>query len=118
MSSIRKHGKTTFIDLREEHIKLQIAIKTEEEVEIKRGDIIGVKGLPFVTKKGELSVNCSAHSDIVILSPCMWMLPEYEALKDQETRYRNKCLDLISNSSSMEIVKKRAKIMSSLRRQL
>ena len=52
VSSIRKHGKTTFIDVREEHHKLQIAIRTDKELEIKRGDVVGIEGIPFVTKKG------------------------------------------------------------------
>ena len=46
------------------------------------------------------------------------MLPEYDTLKDRETRYRHKSLDLISNPESMDVLKKRAKILSSLRRQL
>jgi lysyl-tRNA synthetase class 2 len=57
ISSIRKHGKTTFIDIREEHFRLQIALKSAaEEVPYRRGDIIGAKGKAFITKKGELSL--------------------------------------------------------------
>jgi lysyl-tRNA synthetase class II len=44
ISNIRKHGKTTFIDIREHHLRIQLAIKTlkEEDVIIHRGDVIGV----------------------------------------------------------------------------
>jgi lysyl-tRNA synthetase class 2 len=46
------------------------------------------------------------------------MLPEYESLKDPEARFRNRPLDFITNKSSLEIVKKRAKAISTLRNQL
>ncbi len=46
------------------------------------------------------------------------MLPEYEALKDHEIRYRNKHIDLMTNSESVKLVKLRSKIISSLRKEL
>jgi lysyl-tRNA synthetase class 2 len=55
---------------------------------------------------------------MVLLAPCLWMLPEYENLKDPEARFRNKPLDLITNKEAMEVVEKRAKIISKLRREL
>jgi lysyl-tRNA synthetase class II len=44
--------------------------------------VIGVTGEPFVTKKGELSINCPGVDNMTLLAPCLWMLPEYENLKD------------------------------------
>jgi lysyl-tRNA synthetase class II len=53
ISSIRKHGKTTFIDLRDEHVRLQVAVKTTtEDVPFRRGDVVAAKGQAFITKKG------------------------------------------------------------------
>jgi len=53
--------------------------------------------MPFVTKKGELSIDVEKEEDLKVLSPCLWMLPEYNSLKDSEVRYRKKHLDLITN---------------------
>ena len=114
VSAIRAHGKTTFIDILEEHVRLQIAISKDNETlnKVRRGDIIGVTGNAFVTKKGELSLNAL---EMEIISPCLWMLPEHESLKDPESRYRKKYLDLFTNKSSLDTLKKRSKIISSLR---
>ena len=79
---------------------------------MKRGDIIGVKGLPFVTQKGELSVKAD---QIVLLAPCLHMLPEYENLKDQETRYRKRHLDMITNPEAIRKLRVRAKVIQFLR---
>lgn len=71
-----------------------------------------------MTKKGELSINCSHVEDLVLLAPCLWMLPEYESLKDHEARFRNKPLDLLTNKSSVDVIRKRAKVISTLRNSL
>ena len=60
-----------------------------------------MKGIPFVTKKGALSLDDEREEDIKVLSPCLWMLPEYGSLKDNEVRYRKKHLDLITNGESL-----------------
>ncbi|CAG8761598.1 22886_t:CDS:2, partial [Dentiscutata erythropus] len=63
---------------------------------IRRGDIVGVRGCPGKSKKGELSI---FPKEVVLLSPCLHMLPkEYYGFKDQETRYRQRYLDLIMNN--------------------
>ena len=63
---------------------------------IRRGDIVGVEGHPGKTKKGELSV---MPVKITLLSPCLHMLPHlHYGIKDKETRYRQRYLDLIINS--------------------
>jgi lysyl-tRNA synthetase class 2 len=62
---------------------------------IKRGDIIGIAGSPGRTKAGELSI---APGIVQLLAACLHMLPTaHSGLKDQETRYRQRYLDLISN---------------------
>ncbi|KAE9549146.1 hypothetical protein FO519_007649 [Halicephalobus sp. NKZ332] len=83
---------------------------------IKRGDIIGVIGHPGRSKTGELSV---VPRDIIQLTPCMQMLPHtHYGLKNQETRYRMRYLDLIMNPSVREKFVTRAKIITFLRKYL
>jgi lysyl-tRNA synthetase class 2 len=64
---------------------------------IKRGDIIGVKGEPFRTHKGELTVKAN---EVILLAPCFHMLPEEDNLKDVEIKYRKRYLDLITNKDA------------------
>lgn len=62
---------------------------------LRRGDIIGCVGHPGKTKKGELSI---VPKTIKLLSPCLHMLPHLHfGLKDKETRFRKRYLDLILN---------------------
>lgn len=62
---------------------------------LRRGDIIGCTGHPGKTKKGELSI---IPKSIKLLSPCLHMLPHLHfGLKDKETRFRKRYLDLILN---------------------
>ena len=64
----------------------------------KRGDIIGVTGKPCRSNSGELSIQ---PVKLQLLSPCLHMLPSQQTgLKDQETRYRKRYLDLIMNNST------------------
>lgn len=123
--SIRESGsKLIFYDLRGEGVKLQImatARQYEDETKfaddiakIRRGDIIGVEGVPAKTKKGELSV---VPKKIKLLSPCLHMLPHlHYGLKDKETRYRQRYLDLILNNRVRKIFEVRAKIIAYIRR--
>lgn len=89
----------------------------------RRGDIVGVKGVPGKTKKGELSI--LPHS-IQLLSPNLKMLPkaatqtaqggERGGFTDVEQRYRKRYLDLIMNNHVRDIFVKRAKIINYVRR--
>lgn len=117
-------SKLVFYDLRGEGVKIQVmatARQYEDESKfaddigkIRRGDIIGVEGLPTKTKKGELSV---MPKKIKLLSPCLHMLPHLHfGLKDKETRYRQRYLDLILNNRVRKIFEVRAKIISYIRR--
>ncbi|KAH8385209.1 lysine--tRNA ligase isoform X1 [Drosophila serrata] len=122
--AIRESGaKLIFYDLRGEGVKVQVmasakSYKSEAEYEtdtakLRRGDIIGVIGHPGKTKKGELSV---MPTEIQLLSPCLHMLPHLHfGLKDKETRYRQRYLDLILNNKVRENFQIRAKIISYVR---
>lgn len=123
--AIRESGaKLIFYDLRGEGVKLQVmatakqyeneAKFTEDTDKIRRGDIIGVNGVPTKTKKGELSI---MPSKITLLSPCLHMLPHLHfGLKDKETRFRQRYLDLILNNRVRNIFEVRAKIIAYMRR--
>jgi len=80
---------------------------------IKRGDIIGVRGCPMRTKKGELSI---VPKEMMLLSPCLSMLPvAHYGLTDQETRYRMRYLDFIMNPGNARNFVARAKIVRGVR---
>lgn len=77
------------------------------------GDIVGVRGRPFRTRTGELSV---LADQLVILTKSVRPLPEkWHGLSDVETRYRQRYLDLIVNPSAREIVKTRSRIITFIR---
>lgn len=79
---------------------------------IRRGDIVGIKGFPGKSKKGELSI---FPKETTLLSTCLHMLPMKHGLKDTETRYRQRYLDLLINESSRNVFLTRAKIINYLR---
>mmetsp|Transcript_3263 Transcript_3263/g.4492 ORF Transcript_3263/g.4492 Transcript_3263/m.4492 type:complete len:584 (+) Transcript_3263:119-1870(+) len=83
---------------------------------LRRGDIVGVRGNPGRAKsqKGELSI---IPTEIVLLSPCLHMLPKQRTgLKDKETRYRQRYLDLIMNQNVRSTFTMKSNIIRYLRR--
>lgn len=116
-------AKLLFYDLRGEDTKIQVMANakyyaSEEEFlsandKVKRGDIVGVRGHPGKTKKGELSI---IPRELVLLSPCLHQLPHlYYGVKNQETRYRQRYLDLIINSPVRHKFITRSKIINYIR---
>jgi lysyl-tRNA synthetase, class II len=80
------------------------------------GDIVGVDGYLFRTRTGELSVHAEK---LTFLSKILLAMPEkWHGLEDVEIRYRQRYLDLIANPETQKIFVTRAKIVTSLRRQL
>lgn len=121
--SMRAMGSNLiFYDLQGDGQKLQIMVNSknhegEEDFKvthqhIRRGDIIGVKGKPGRTATGELSL---APGSVKLLSPCLHMLPGITGLKDQETRYRQRYLDLIINNKTRDIFKTRTQVIKYVR---
>ncbi|KAE9332940.1 Lysine--tRNA ligase [Phytophthora rubi] len=119
-------AKLVFYDLRADGLKLQIMsdVGTYESAEafaqihsvLRRGDIVGVRGHPGKSKKGELSI---FPQQLVLLSPCMHMLPKSragQAALNQDTRYRQRYLDLIMNDDTRGVFQTRAKIINFIRR--
>ena len=81
---------------------------------IRRGDIIGIKGHPSRSKTGELSI---VPLEIILLSPCVRMLPHPGTLNDVEIRHRNRHLDGIVNRNNLyNTISGRHKIISFIRR--
>jgi lysyl-tRNA synthetase class 2 len=130
IASVRGQGKLFFYDIRGDGSKVQIMsdLKSYAAGEeafykihrlIKRGDVIGVKGHPGKSKKGELSI---FPVEIQLLSPCLHMLPQKkgdsEAITDQETRYRKRYLDLIVNHDNRKTFEIRAKVINGVRKYL
>ena len=130
IASVRGQGKLFFYDLRGDGAKVQVMsdLKMYTEGEdafykihrvIKRGDIIGVKGVPGKSKTGELSI---FPHEIQLLSPCLHMLPQKkgdaDAFTDQETRYRKRYLDLIVNHDNRRTFEIRAKVINGVRQYL
>ena len=117
----RSHGKVVFADLEDQSGKIQLFIKMQEVVTngfemvkaLDIGDIIGVKGTLFLTKTGQQSVRVA---QISVLSKSLLSLPEkWHGLKDVETRYRQRYVDLIANKEVREIFIKRSRIITTIR---
>ncbi len=118
----RSMGKASFIDLTDSTGKLQVYLKQDKLGRDKYkvltdfidiGDIVGVEGNVFKTRTGELSIFAS---DLVLLSKSLRPLPEkWHGLTDPEARYRQRYLDLISNSEIKEVFVKRNKVIESIR---
>jgi lysyl-tRNA synthetase class 2 len=115
MSSLADYGGGELSDAAAEAARKAEYAQTVGD--IRRGDIVGFVGHPGKTKRGELSV---LPTETLILSPCLHMLPKLHdgksgGLTDQETRYRNRALDLIMNDSTRDKFMKRAQIVTFVR---
>ena len=121
MTSRRDMGKANFIDVIDTTGRMQVYARVDDVGEdtfagFKKwdlGDIVGVSGAVFRTKRGEISVH--AHV-ITLLSKSLLPLPEkWHGLKDTETRYRQRYLDLMVNPEVKDVFLKRSRIISKIR---
>ncbi|KAK9719113.1 lysyl-tRNA synthetase [Basidiobolus ranarum] len=117
-------AKLRFYDLHGEGVKIQVMAQAQDSERdfatvhdlLRRGDIVGVKGCPGKSKRGELSI---FPKDVQLLSPCLHMLPKANyGLKDQETRYRQRYLDLIMNNNVRDKFIARTQIIRYVRKYL
>jgi lysyl-tRNA synthetase class 2 len=121
----RGQGKMAFLDLvdRSGRIQLQARVDVLGEERMRRlledldlGDLLGVDGTLFVTRRGELSLRID---DYVVLAKALRPPPDkHHGLRDVETRYRHRELDLMANEESRELFLTRARMISTLRRYL
>ena len=120
----RLMGKASFIKIEDESGMLQVYVARDNLPEgfyndifkknIEVGDIVEVKGYPFVTGQGELSLHAD---DLKILTKAISPLPEkYHGIQDKELRYRQRYLDLIMNSEVRKTFHIRSKVISLTRR--
>ncbi len=114
-------GKACFLDIQDRDGRIQTYIKSDaigaEEYDIVQtydiGDIVGIAGEVFKTKKEEISVKVE---EILLLSKSLQVLPEkWHGLKDTEIRYRQRYVDLIVNPEVKETFIKRNKITRGIR---
>ncbi|NAO99645.1 lysine--tRNA ligase [Halomonas sp. MG34] len=124
MMTKRGKGKAGFAHIQDLSGQIQLYIRKdavgEEAYELFQstdlGDIVGITGVMFKTKVGELSVKAA---EFQLLTKSLRPLPEkYHGLKDIEQRYRQRYLDLITNLDSRETFVLRSKIIQSMRRYL
>lgn len=126
----RTKGKVTFDDVRDESGRIQVYVKRDDvgEAEFDQfnnldlSDIVGVEGYPFITRTGEPSIHVRNYT---LLAKALRPVPFgkqdedgniHGALANQEDRYRQRYLDLLSNPESRDILTRRSKVVSAMRR--
>ena len=124
MMSRRIMGKASFVDLQDGSGRMQLYVSRSDVGEesyaaFKKwdiGDIVGLSGFVFRTRMGEVSIHATS---ITLLSKSLLPLPEkYHGLRDTDTRYRQRYLDLIVNPEVRDTFVKRSRIISAIRRHL
>ncbi len=119
--TLRRMGRATFFHISDGAAKIQVFLRENQIGKEKYrhfkyfniGDWIGVEGVLFRTKTGELTI---LASDFTLLAKSLLPLPEkWHGLQDVEVRFRKRYLDLIVNPGSREIFEKRARIVRTIR---
>lgn len=119
--AIRGHGKTCFMDMQDKTGRIQVYVRKdvigEENYALIKlmdiGDTVGITGTAFRTHMGELSIKANS---VEMLSKSLRPLPEkWHGLKDVETRYRQRYVDLIVNPEVRNTFVKRSQIIRSVR---
>lgn len=122
--AIRGHGKATFANLLDLSGSIQIYAKVdrlgEQQYEnfglLDLGDIIGVRGTVFRTRRGEITIEVS---EFTMLAKALRPLPDkWHGLKDVDLRYRMRYVDLIVNADVRKVFITRSKIVQAMRRYL
>jgi len=121
MMSRRIMGKASFAGVRDVSGNIQLFVQREQIGEeayasfktLDIGDILGAKGTLFITKTGELSIKVS---EIQLLTKSLRPLPEkFHGLSDQETRYRQRYVDLIMNEETRDRFRIRSEAIAYIR---
>jgi lysyl-tRNA synthetase class 2 len=120
----RGHGKAAFLDLVDRSGRLQLHAREdvlgpdsfERLTSLDLGDLIGVEGVAFSSKRGELSLRVENWT---LLAKSLRAPPEkFHGLEDVETRYRRRELDLIANEEARELFILRSRVIGAVRRWL
>ncbi len=126
MMTVRVMGKASFAHIEDGSGRVQIYVKRDVVGEatydelfrhlIDLGDFITVTGPMFTTRTGEIT--CEAH-ELALLSKTLNPLPDkWHGLKDVETRYRQRYVDLLANPEVRDVFRTRATVVSAIRRYL
>jgi len=119
--TVRSMGKALFFNIQDQETSLQVYVKTEElDANSQKvleyldiGDILGVHGFVFCTKKGELSIHAKKLS---MLCKTLEPLPEkFHGIADIEIKYRHRHLDLIVDPESRKVFETRSRIIREIR---
>ncbi len=118
--ALRHHGKTCFAHLRDQAGQIQLYARQDALgdrypafTDLDVGDFIGVTGELFRTRTGELTV---AVREFVFLAKCIRPLPEkWHGLKDVETRYRRRYVDLVMNPQVREAFVVKSRLIREMR---
>lgn len=122
--SLRDMGKASFAHLQDPQGKIQVYAKIDilgeqsykSFLRLDLGDIVGVSGRAFRTKRGEITVEVQSYQ---ILSKSLRPLPEkWHGLKDVALRYRQRYVDLIVNPEVASVFRARTRIIKSIRAEL
>jgi lysyl-tRNA synthetase class 2 len=121
LTARRGHGKAAFLDLTDRTGRIQLHARKdvlgdayEPLVGLDLGDVVGVEGAPFRTRRGELSVRVD---DWTLLAKSLRPPPDkYHGLADVEQRYRHRELDLIANEDARELFLLRSRMITAVRR--
>jgi lysyl-tRNA synthetase class 2 len=120
----RGQGRMAFLDLVDRSGRIQLQVRVDELgdeglaqlLELDLGDLIGVDGTAFATRRGELSLRVTSYE---VLAKSLRPPPEKRhGLRDVETRLRHRELDLLANEEVREVFLTRARVISSIRRYL
>ena len=121
MMSRRVMGKASFAHVLDRDGQIQIYVRRDDVGEeaykqfkdFDLGDVIGVEGVVFRTKMGEVSVHAQK---VTLLTKCLHPLPEkFHGLKDMDTRYRQRYIDMIVNPEVRDTFVKRSQIIKAIR---
>lgn len=124
LTARRGHGKAAFLDVTDRTGRMQVHArldmlgekKFEQLVGLDLGDVIGIDGTAFVTKRGELSLRVD---DWALLAKSLRPPPDkHHGLADVETRYRQRELDLLANEEARDLFILRSKVIAGVRRWL
>jgi lysyl-tRNA synthetase class 2 len=122
VTALRRHGKTAFADLSDGDGRLQAYFKRDELGEerfslleaLDLGDFLGVEGVLFRTRTGELTVR-AAHLEVLAKALQPW--PEkWHGITDRELRARQRYLDLATNPEARRVFQVRAAVVAAIRR--
>jgi lysyl-tRNA synthetase, class II len=130
LTAMRTKGKVTFADIRDESGRVQLYVRRDDLgeaafdafIDLDLSDIVGVEGYPFRTRTGEPSLHVKSYT---LLAKALRPVPfgkqddsgnVYGALTDREERYRHRYLDLLANSEARDVLTRRCRVVSAMRR--